>query len=79
MKQVYHLNIQFGKMITDLYFEDKELAEKLADALFITCDRRQVQITATVEKVYTKEMITEDILTAVQWVEMTENSKRAVN
>jgi len=64
MKQVFQLNVQFGKINTDLYFEDKEIAENTATFLKTMLKENakdQLKISATIHQVLSKEAVAENV------------------
>ena len=64
MKQVFLLNVQFGKINTDLYFEDKETAENTAILLKKMVKENtkdQLKISATIHQVLSKDAVTENL------------------
>ena len=68
MKQVFQLNIQFGKINTDLYFEDKETAENTAILLKKMVKENtkdQLKISATIHQVLSKETVAENVRTGL--------------
>ena len=68
MKRVFHLNIQIGKINSDLYFEDMESAECTAEFLkeMLTKNAKvQLKINATIHEVYSKEAAAENIRTGL--------------
>ena len=68
MKKIYQLNVQFGKINTDLYFEDKETAESTAAILYGSVKENsidQLKIIATYHEVLSKETVTEYVRTGL--------------
>jgi len=64
MKQVFQLNVQFGKINTDLYFEDKKTAENTAallKELFKENTKDQLIINATFHQILSKEAVAENV------------------
>ena len=64
MKQVFQLNIQFGEINTDMYFEDKETAENTA--IFLKEISKEnvktpMKINATIHQVLSKDAIAENV------------------
>ena len=67
MKQVFQLNVQFGKINTDLYFEDKETAENTATLLkeISKGNTTTMKINATIHQVLSKEAAAENVRTGL--------------
>jgi len=68
MKKIYQLNVQFGKINTDLYFEDKETAESTAAILYGSVKENsidQLEIIATFHEVLSKEKVAEYVRTGL--------------
>jgi len=64
MKQVFHLSVQFGKINSDFYFEDKETAESTAvflKKMLLEDEKDQLIINATIHQVLSKEAVAENI------------------
>jgi mannitol/fructose-specific phosphotransferase system IIA component (Ntr-type) len=64
MNHVFQLNIQFGEINTDLYFEDKETAENTATFLkkiLMENAKDQLKISATIHQVLSKETVAENL------------------
>ena len=65
MKQVFQLKIQIGDINSDLYFEEKEVAEYAFDFLMkmLTDEaKKKIKIEANFHEINTKDMITEYFL-----------------
>lgn len=68
MNKVFHLNVQFGKINTDLYFEDKETAENIATLLKEISKgnaKTPMKINATIHQVLSKEAVAENVRTGL--------------
>lgn len=61
MDEIYLLNIQYKKINSELCFADKETAEKIAFVLEKVYGK-ELKLTATIKKLYTKDNIVEDII-----------------
>jgi len=61
MKHVFHLNVKFDKINSDLYFEDKDTAERIIEFLTMVLSEK-VKITGTIEKVHSRETVMEDVI-----------------
>jgi uncharacterized protein with ACT and thioredoxin-like domain len=65
MKKIFQLSIKIGSKNSDLYFEDQETAEYTFDLLMKMLSdkaKKEIKIEANFHEIYTKEIITEQLL-----------------
>tara|TARA_R110002050_G_scaffold992_1_gene6803 strand:- start:1289 stop:1519 length:231 start_codon:yes stop_codon:yes gene_type:complete len=64
MSQVYQLAVQWGEKKSDLFFEDKETAERTAEFINLMAEygSTPIRIEAIEHKVYSREVAIEHIL-----------------